>query len=176
MENNMEYYIVVFVYHKEKYYFIWMTDEEDKFLIENNKILFCKSLKKIEIYAKKHKIKFAQTEKIIYNIDICEQWCLSLENNVDCNVIINFWNIFLDLCNSIHMRFLGSDSRFDEIYEKLFCGNNLPAVKITSKKYIPIFLEDEIKQIKKVLKSGINAFLKIVCQGDGSIDDILWRK
>lgn len=151
----MEYYIVVFVYRKEKYYFIWLTDEKDEFLTEGNKILFWKSIKEVKSFANKNGIILNQAKEVVYDIDVCEEWCHSSKKNVDCNIVLDLWNIFLDLHTSLNQKYLGNDSKLDKIYEKLFYGNNLPTINTTVNKYIPIFTNNEIKQIKNVLISGV---------------------
>ena len=52
---------------------------------------------------------------------------------------------------------------YDKIYDKLFYGNNLLTINKSKKKYVPIFSEEEIKQVKDILMSGINMLSNVIC-------------
>lgn len=127
-----------------------------------NKPIFWKSLEELKIFAESNKIVFAQEEEIIYDIDKLEKWCSSSSQEIDCNDILNLWNIFIDLHDSVGIEFVGNMVGYDEIYDKLFFGNNLLSINKTKKKYVPIFLQEEIKQIKEILMSGINMVLNVI--------------
>lgn len=161
----MEYYIIVFLYKQEKYYFLWKTDEKDEFLTKKRKIIFWKNIENVKKFVQRNHLVFAHREEIVYNIDLCESWCYSSSKIVDCNMVLDLWNIFFDLHNSISEDFIGATEEFDEIYDKLFYGNNLSTINVTNKKYIPTFTDHEIEQIKKVLRSGIIVLKNIVTKG-----------
>lgn len=160
--NNMEYYITEFLHQNKVYYFIWVTDDKDRFLTENNKILYWDHRSELLDFAKENGITFEEEEHIRYNLDKCEKWCRSSPENIDCGQILDMWNIFSDFYNSIEEKFMGNDHKFDEIYDKIFCGNNLPTINKTNKIYVPLFSEDEILAIKKIMLSGICLFRKVI--------------
>lgn len=160
--NNMEYYIIEFVYQRRQCYFIWGTNDIDRFFADNNKILFWKQKHELMDFAKINNIVFEEQEPIRYDLDECEKWCQSLSVDVNCKKVLDMWNIFCDFCNSMEEKFIGNDNQFDEIYDKIFYGNNLPTINKSDKIYIPIFSDEEILIIKKILLSGIYCFQKTV--------------
>ena len=44
------------------------------------------------------------------------------------------------------------------IYDKVFRGNNLPAITRTGESYVPVWSPDELRSIKALMKSGIALF------------------
>jgi len=50
------------------------------------------------------------------------------------------------------------DSRFSEVYEKLFWGNNLPAVTPKGFHFDPEWSPDEIAGLATVLRAGLKLF------------------
>lgn len=160
--NNVEHYIVVFIYSKHKYYFIWKSDENDVFLTQNDKIIFWHDIYSLKKFCEINDINFADEKEIVYNIDCCENWCNSMAEKIDCSTILNLWNIFSDLHSSIGVEFEGSLEYYNAVYDKLFYGNNLPCVNSTSEKYLPNFNRAELLKIKEVMMRGIELFRKII--------------
>lgn len=161
----MDHYIVVFIYSKHKYYFIWKSDENDVFFTQNDKIIFWNDICSLSEFCEINNINFADEKEIVYNIDCCENWCNSISEDIDCSTILNLWNIFSDLHSSIGVEFEGSLEHYNSVYDKLFYGNNLPCINTTSKKYLPTFDDDEIQRIKEMMMKGINLFKRIISLG-----------
>lgn len=158
----MKYYLVTFISKKENYYFIWTTSDNEIFLTKDDKLIFWKIIKDVEDFMVKNNIVFSQNDEIVFDLDCFEKWCCSSIHNVDCENILNLWNIFTDLYSSVNKKYIGSESEFDEIYEKLFYGNNLQTVNTTNKHYIPTFSDDEIDMIKEIIMEGICFFKNII--------------
>jgi hypothetical protein len=76
---------------------------------------------------------------------------------LDCDLILNFWNTIGDVAKSLGIEFYGNErnSILNTIYDKLFFGNNLPVVTPEGKSYHPLWEFGEIQEIRKVIQDGI---------------------
>ena len=161
--GNMEYFIVVFVKENMSYYCIWISSNDDRFLTFDGNIVFWKSLSELMNYCEQENIILDSEEITEYNLDDINKWCNSNDMMVDCNDIINYWNIFSDASKSINQSFSGDIAKMNSIYEKLFYGNNLSSINLPEKSYEPIFSDEEVATIKSILQEGIN-FVKVELQ------------
>jgi len=83
---------------------------------------------------------------------------------VNCENILAVWNLFTDVSFSAKHSFLG-DSKLRlirKIYDKIFWGNNLPAITPKNEKYIPVWEKSEINKIKEILLQGYQIFEKVI--------------
>lgn len=71
------------------------------------------------------------------------------------------WNIINDVYYSINKEFIGNSSEYNIVYDKLFYGNNLPVINHTREKYNPIFSENEVENIKKIIKNGLCEIIQL---------------
>jgi len=154
-----ELYIIEFNIKQREYYTFWYTDDTDGFLLENNeKLKSFASEKEAKRFAEDNKFKLDK-EILLISSDILIN--LNLEE-FDCNLVLTYWNIMSDIAQSVHSQFLG-DSKDDEvqsIYNKLFYGCNLPALKKDGEDYLPKWNEIEKKWIVKVIENGFELLLK----------------
>lgn len=73
-------------------------------------------------------------------------------------VFLNAWN-FLDNLASLHE---GADSAFNRLsheaacYDKLFWGNNLPAITPAGEFYRPSWRDEELAEIRSVFEAGLD--------------------
>lgn len=88
---------------------------------ESGKLDFCKI----------HNLDIQVDAAVLYDIDtFIEKICL---NDIDCNLILRFWNIASDMAYTLKEPFIGDDNGVDciilDVYNKLFYGTNPPALK-----------------------------------------------
>lgn len=154
-----ELYIIKFKIKQEEYYTFWYTDDVDGFLLESNeKLKSFASEKEAKRFAEDNKFKL-DNEILLISSDIL----ISLKmEELDCNLVLTYWNIMSDMAQSVHGKFLG-DSEDDEvqsIYNKLFYGCNLPALKKDGEDFSPKWNGYEKNWIVKVIENGFELLLK----------------
>lgn len=149
-----EYYIVQFIITSYNYYTIWHTDNNDEFVTKNKKILSFNNLEEVIQYAKLHSIELHEYITC-YDIDRLMD---DIDTKIDCNYIINFWNIISDIAKSIQINFCGDSDFYNSVYEKLLYGCNLNA--LNKSHYDPIWTNEEIDKIKYVVNIGY----KLLCK------------
>jgi len=87
--------------------------------------------------------------------------------NLVCNEVIEKWNLADDIALAIGTEFSGEDERFNDIYDKLFFGCNLPAMNHPH--YDPEWNAEEIAEINGILADGAELCKRVFI--DGFYDD-----
>ena len=155
-----EYYIIKLSPNKK--FLIWYTDVIDGLLVEDNHLKSFNSLVETRDFCKKNKISLSEFEvSAVYKLSLLKKF---IENpvDVDCEFILNFWNLFADIASSLNAEFVGNEKEYNKIYDKLFWGNNLPSVTPENKKYIPVFSKAELDSIVIIMDSGHNLLLSSI--------------
>lgn len=158
---SKEFYIVKFIIEQKEYYTFWYTDDTDGFLLESNdKLKSFTSEKEAKYFVENNGFKL-DDEIILVSSDILNR--LKTEE-IDCNLILTYWNIMSDLAQSVHSQFLGDsrDNVIQSIYNKLFYGCNLPALKKEGEDFLPEWNENETKWIAKIIDNGFNLISKAI--------------
>lgn len=98
-------------------------------------------------------------EPMEYDFDRIQAWCACPNAaGVDCRAFLNAWNFFDDLTGS----HIGIDSPYTRLskgaggsYDKLFWGNNLPAVTSPGERFDPTWSPEELAAISHVFEAGL---------------------
>ena len=149
--------IICFRMGESKFYCIWFSDDEkDGFLLNGSILRIFHSeeaaltfLKSLPSYQKAIKTTTYDVNKIDQTIMRAIPF--------DPHIILDFWNIIDDLANSIGIPFEGNkkDGLTNSIYDKLFYGNNLPAINTSNRIYTPQFTSEEFVRLTTILMDGI---------------------
>lgn len=114
------------------------------------------------LYAEKEEFILEPHPAPLYDLDKLSRWLRGVENEVECEWLLNFWNLCSDAAGSIGQAFLGDqkNQEFNDLYDKLFFGCNLPALRENGERYIPAFSQKEIYRIRVILKNGLRLLLR----------------
>lgn len=148
------YYKIKFKYFSEEKWALWYTSDKDGVIIENGKIYCFDSESSLKIFCKKKNINF-EDEVTEYRIDEIERWVNAEIIEVDCQMILEFWNIIEDISESVKITFYKRTNISERIYRKLFYGNNLKSINISGKEYIPEWSDEELKTLKNILEQAL---------------------
>jgi hypothetical protein len=104
----------------------------------------------------------------LHNLDVVAAWLeRPSAEEVDCDALLSAWNLVADVAVSVGA---GLDPWADAtigVYQKLFWGNNLPAMTPPGERYVPEWDADEVGQIAEVLGEGLRVFRAAVRPVDG---------
>ena len=151
-----EYYFCGCRLDEKDWYFIWFSDEEDGlYLNAENKIAAFNDLESLARYAEKRNLLITDSELFFNNLEALEKTLGGKKFAVDCVEFLNAWNLFGDVSVSVNGDFNSDHKITYNIYEKLFWGNNLPAVTPEGEWYEPVWSVKELEIMRKVLLSGI---------------------
>ncbi|MGF6949788.1 hypothetical protein QF028_002293 [Neobacillus sp. B4I6] len=154
----MDYYPFVFIINKKEYYCAWYSNDRDGFLTECNKIKVFNTKDLLFDYAKESNIQFNDEEGIArFSIDYALNWLKDKNLDIDCDYFLNFWNNISDLAYSVGENFYGDlkKAQINKVYDKLFFGNNLPAITPKNKNYYPTWDTAEKIILVKMVQDGI---------------------
>lgn len=98
-------------------------------------------------------------EPVKYDFDHIRSWCFKTDpGGVDCELFLDAWN-FLDDLTGLHTGVDTAHTRLSRSaageYEKLFLGNNLPAVTPLGERFDPTWSPEELATICAVFESGL---------------------
>lgn len=155
----IKYFTFVFIIKNTKHYSIWYSDEDDGFIIESSKIkTFC-NMDEMKCYARDNNYEL-ETEYTEMQFDTAINIATkkNIENeDINCKYLLDFWNIVSDIANSVGDVFIGDtrEGTINSIYNKLFYGNNLEAIKKNGEDFIPTWNKYEKNELLNVTNDGI---------------------
>ena len=144
---------------------IWYSNEEDGLITSpDGRIPSFSKDEALVAYAENLRISLSDETPVLHDLDVVTAWTNDPSpNNVDCVELLAAWNLFGDLARSIP---LGSESLFackegslDKIYDKLFWGNNLPAMTPEGEHFDAIWTKDEVVTLSDLMSCGLELFL-----------------
>ena len=153
-----EYYCVKMEFQGNCLYTLWYSDDEDGVLIEKSKIIIFSTISELKEYTIANKLYTPDDSVTEYDFDIINKWAEKPSELIDSKMFIDYWNIFSDISKSIGIPFIGN---FDtgitiDIYNKLFYGSNVSAIRCDGEMYQPEWSEEELNQLAKIMKNGIS--------------------
>lgn len=154
--NLKEYFLFIFIIDNKEYYCIWYTNERDGFITESNKVKYFDGNEQLYIYSNSNNIKIEEG-KTVLSIDNAIIWLQQNEKEIDCIYFLDYWNAISDLAYSVGEKFYGNEdtNMINSIYNKLFYGNNLPAMIHEGETFIPDWATEEVNELTAVIKDGI---------------------
>lgn len=156
---SAEYYTCWYRLDGHDRYLIWYTNDVDGVCLRNGKIPVFTEPSALMKYAASNGIKMQAEEPGLHDLDVVVRW---LQNptgkTVECPSFNAAWNLFADVSRSAKCDFDQDQTRTKKVYEKLFCGLNLPSVTPEGKEYEPIWTKKEVALLHEVLAHGLQMF------------------
>ena len=139
---------------------LWYTNDLDGLILDQNgKLTTFATRTELVTYAEAHGITPLKHATTSLDLDLVVRWCEHASaTSVDCQLLLNAWNFFTDLTNSVPRvasAFVGSNRKYSPINEKLFYGCDLPVITPKDMHYIPSWTVEELVDIVTVLRSGL---------------------
>ncbi len=145
-------------------YLIWFSNDQDGISIEpDGTVPSFPDHAGLLTYASAHQLTIDPTPSVLHDLDAIISWLRRpLLADIDCDSVLNIWNLFGDLATSVGQSFNSDRKCSRRIYEKLFWGNNLPAVTPPGKHYRPIWSDEERLILQEILSEGLMLFRRQV--------------
>lgn len=157
IENLEQLEIIQLIYEGTQYFCVWYCADTDGLLVAEGKLMVFASEDSAQEYLN---AQFPACEKTTESepFDFA-QMQLTVNHGValDPCYILTMWNLIEDIAVSLSVPFVGKKrtEQIDTIYDKLFFGNNLPAVNLSGKIYAPVFTRAERKKLDEILRDGL---------------------
>jgi len=98
---------------------------------------------------------------VIHDLDWVAGWRIAHGTEIKCVQALDAWNLFRDVAASVQAKgaeFAKLDRNEPLIYDKLFWGNNLPAMTPEGQSYVPQWTLQETQLLAAVLSAGLDLF------------------
>lgn len=158
---------------REHYSFWFRLDNRDGYLIffydepdpdgfvtdERGKVSCFLNTEDLLHYASVSNLTVDAEDPRLLDIDILVTWLESKDATaVDCKTLLEAWNLFDDFSKTVDGNFDADQKKTQKIYNKLFWGNNLPAVTPEGEQFEPVWTKRELKIMREVLGVGLSLF------------------
>ena len=115
-------------------FFVWVSNDRDTVVLNSTgSILLFQSLVELAQFVSSQGMVLSHEEPAPYDFDAIRAWCDEPGPPVDCNKLLDAWNMLADIfasrarTNDLLTR---ADKDAGSIYDKLFRGCSLPAVTV----------------------------------------------
>lgn len=148
-------YLTKIIYKDTNIYLIWYSDDKDGFLIYQNRLLMFHNIDDARIFVKEQKISLEE-EMAIFDLSKIGELLNNIDLSENCRNLINIWNFFADLANSLNEDFVGNyeEKLILDIYYKLFYGSNLEMLR--NEEYHPKLCDEEKQKCFEIFFSGLS--------------------
>ena len=111
---------------------------------------------------------FVVQDTVFYDTARLENWIathnmspilLSETQNIDCEFLIGFWNLFTDIGAAVgEILEPVLTKRMRRCYDKLFWGCNVSAIVPEGERYVPHFTRRELRAVRQLMQRGVEYF------------------
>lgn len=167
------FYIVGFCLSETVNYCLWFTgeNEKDQFLANDKGIIHFSQYNRLIDFIAENQLDTGQ-EMTLYDIGEAINWLKDNNPKVNCEYILSLWNAAADLAYTLGIEFSGDlkNQITNQIYDKLFWGNTLPALRGDGNEFIPSWSTKELHKLRKIVADIVN-IVEIVLHLDQPISE-----
>lgn len=140
-----------------EWWLLWYSNDTDGLWVdEEGSIPAFDSLSALERFADSKGIELGLDKGDMLDLPLIERWLHDPRpRQIECNAFLGAWNLFSDVARSIGSELPDGSDLANKCYDKLFWGNNLPAVTPPGKHYEPIWDAVEADYLRTLLGSGL---------------------
>ena len=160
--DKSTYYTLWFRLDQRDGYFIWISNEPDGVVLNSDKmIVVYRDFVSFTAYTIQSGVPLEQESPILHDLDVVQTWLSNPQHNtIDCRAFLAAWNLFDDIRASVEpvSDSICASAGAEDIYDKLFFGNNLPAITKEGMTYIPEWTSDNVAVIADILGHRLRDF------------------
>ena len=159
----MAYFPLLYLWRGEQRLLLWQSGDSDSIGVNSDGNVYSfSSSAELNSFADANQLHIESEEPKLHDLDSIDLWISSKESNVDFVKTLTAWNLFRDIANSVKDpskdAFQKLDFGMSEAYDKVFWGNNLPAVTPPGKKFVPTWSAKELQALAALLSAGLIMF------------------
>lgn len=163
----MMYFPLLYRFRGEERLLIWMSADTDSVATDaDGQVLSFATVDALRGYSEAMQWKTDNENPILHDLDFIAAWVAAPVEPVDCVQILNGWNLFLDIATTVNsprnVVFKTLHSQSHVLYDKVFWGNNLPAMTPKGERFMPSWSPNELGAIAQVLAAGLDLFASCV--------------
>lgn len=157
-----------FVLGGDVWYLIWTEDPDgyanDVVQVDGDRVLVAESYEELGQLARSLGLvlQAPSHDERLLDLDAVAAWVESEDDDPEPSLALSAWNIFGDVARSLGAPFEDRGPDQEAVYDKVFFGNNLPAMTPAGEHYEPEWSESELKTIRSTLRRGLSIFVSAV--------------
>lgn len=144
---------------------IWYSNDRDGVIVHDGCMSSFSSEDALRQFAAQRQLTLVDEVPRLHDLDSVQRWVLCPRGQaMDCATTLAAWNLFSDVACSIPdpgTDFSKIDSEHNDIYEKLFFGNNLPAITPEGAQYDARWSDLEVVALAQILDCGLRFFRSV---------------
>ena len=141
---------------------IWQTDDStqvtdedtDAVLVLDGRIVTAFTTEDLTTVAARHGLELKDSDGAVQVLDDVEELLELPASEAICAQVLDAWNLFADIARSVSATLDDTGEAWQQCYDKLFFGNNLPSVTPAGEEYRPCFTVEEQRLIRDVFIRG----------------------
>jgi hypothetical protein len=153
------YHALPFSLKTQRRYLLYIVNDKNSFVSNNGVIETYSSRDSLCQRAIELGFQIVPTDWSGLDLNKLHKWLSKpTKKRISCVRFLNLWNIFDDFATQLHLEFDPNHIATQNVYDKLFFGSNMPSVTPKGQFYAPIWSDDEVEQIQRVLEAGLQMF------------------
>lgn len=157
--STNDHYIVLLDFKFQKKYILWFSSDDVDGVVVNSekKIIGFKDKTQLLKFVEENTISLKE-DITAYNINYLQQWIINPNRSIDCEEVLNFWNLCIDISDSTAIEFLGNvkDDLRNGLYNKLFDVAGPFIVENTDTD----FNDTEIVKLSEIIQDGLTLLIE----------------
>ncbi|MEZ0230020.1 MAG: hypothetical protein ACAI25_15455 [Planctomycetota bacterium] len=159
------YQALPFALRHAEWWLIWCGDDDGAdgvVLDERRRIVTARDLGELRAWKSSRGLQIEDEEGAFHDLTIIERWLAAPDDEVDCIAFLAAWNLFADVARTTTGKPKVFEADLGDVvqrcYEKIFFGNNLPAMTPPGEHYEPAWSEEEVTVLRSVMGAGLQLF------------------
>jgi hypothetical protein len=139
-------------------FLLWVSDDRalNRVLADAGLVVSFSDEQSAREYALAENLTLAPREEFrLHDLDSAVRW-LEADAEPDCRLLLAIWNLAGDVARSVNEPFEDRGEVLDGVYDKLFFGNNLPAMTPPGEQYRPEWTEEELGLLRASIEMAVD--------------------
>lgn len=148
-------------------FLLWASDDWglDRLLADGGRLVSFSNEESAREYAQAENLPLARREELhLHDLDDAARW-LRADTEPDCGVLLEIWNLAGDVARSVNEPFEDRGGVLDDVYNKLFFGNNLPSMTPRGEHFEPEWSEEELGVLRARIETAVDLIRSHVASG-----------
>lgn len=139
-------------------FLLWVSDDwaQNRVLVDGGRVVSFSDPESARGYALTQRLPLAREEELrLHGLDSAVSWLVA-DGEPDCSDLLAIWNLAGDVARSVNERFEDRSEVVDDVYNKLFFGNNLPSMTPPGERYEPDWTQEELALLRTTIETGVD--------------------
>lgn len=163
-----EHYSLLYRLDGVERFLLWFTSESDGVVTDGDGLVpSFRTEYDLRAFAESLELRVSEEVPVLHDLDTVKAWLADRrEDRIDCVAALAAWNLFGDVARSVEdgASFSEAAEEAASVYDKVFRGNNLPAVTPDGEAFRPVWSPAEARGLADVLERGFRLFAEVVRQ------------